>query len=309
MSTVFFLLNSANLKCLKDQIRMAGCNISSSHLDQGLAAALGFNTYAALLTHLANINHRPQWLELYSDRFRARVTMLPKQSGGQPDLDFRAFGSPILRVVDDEPSFSSPWYGVVFLTVYVDHEQLRAMSPCPDTPAPIDYESLRVGLQVAFANHVRVRVSVPAGFINGLTPVLNSPSDAMFNDLSAHLLHQARIQKTPILDVPHQALAIIGGAPQRPKYIPFVIEAESAEAGFEWCYANDRYLKRPDETGLFKYHYMPDYLHKVLQKSFYVPFEAKGYVELEAWDRLPNVEYDELIEAWKRRIQVGVNVN
>lgn len=171
------------------------------------------------------------------------------------------------------------------------------MSPCLDTPAPIDYESLRVGLQVAFANHVRVRVSVPTGFINGLTPVLFSSSDAMFKDLSAQLLHQARIQKTPILDVPHQALALLAAAPQWPKYIPFVIEAESAEAGFEWCYANDRSLKRHAETEIFNYSYMPDYLHKVLEKSFNVSFHAKCFLELEAWDRLPNIEYDELIEA------------
>lgn len=120
MATAFFLLNSANLKYLKDQIRGARCNIRSSHLDEGLAAALGFNNYAALRAHLANIARRPQWLELDNDRFRARMARLPKQSDWQTDgwvgVDFRAFGSPILRV-QDEPSFNSPWYGVVFLTV------------------------------------------------------------------------------------------------------------------------------------------------------------------------------------------------
>ena len=308
MSTVFFLLNSANLKSLKDQIRTR-FNIGSSHLDQGLAAALGFSTYAALLAHRKDINHRSQWLELDSDRFRARMARLPKQSDIQADgrvgVDFRAFGSPILRVQDDEPSFSSPWYGVVFMALSVDHKRFLAMSPLPRSPALIDYESLRIGLQVAFANHVPVRVSVPTGFVDGLTRILFSPSDAMFDDLSAQLLHQARIQKTPILDVPHQALVIIDGG--LPKYIPFVIEAESAEAGFEWCYANDRYLRRRDETEMFQYSYVPDYLHKVLERSFNLPFKAICNLSIEAWDRLPDAELHHLVKTWKRQIRVGVD--
>jgi len=79
-------LSSASVEALKKEVRRVYDERKSSHLSESLAAALGFNTHAALLTELKRQDNDPLYCLLDEEKFDARMQALGYSA--DPYFDF-----------------------------------------------------------------------------------------------------------------------------------------------------------------------------------------------------------------------------
>lgn len=87
----YLLFTDGHLSVLKKAVRAELPNVGSSHISEALAAALGFQKHASLLTEMDRVAWNPPYLKLEDDRFCEKLEQLGHdgyQYFSFEDLDF-----------------------------------------------------------------------------------------------------------------------------------------------------------------------------------------------------------------------------
>lgn len=177
-----------NLKALKRRILPLLPDVRSSHLDQALAAAVGFRTYAAAIEHLPDATDFPKFARLDEQAFFHRLEAVggtPKRKLGEIFERVRdGDGDPLLRATE-RPNASDikyasgrslAWRNAIVAAVNAGLEQrLFSLSPGDNRwPGWSNNRSLSNGYVFEFA-------------FNGNVPAFGYVSDAGYDELSIHV--------------------------------------------------------------------------------------------------------------------------
>lgn len=243
-----FLATRDNLKSIKDQIRSL-FELPSGHLSEALAAALGSNTYAALLAKIDDAKGVELRLHMSDAAFVKRLSefghVINKSRGW---MGFSSFQSSAVLLEEGE-SYRRVELGTKFCVVWnlVIMPDFSRVESGKDTPPwinhnKIDFEKLRSAIAQEFVYGSPVNIRIGNDTIDQTVVhfrqmgILNGPIDC--SDFCEVLLKKSKEQSGGVIDVRGswenlQYMKDRAMAPP-PVMLPIVVEAEDAEDAILW---------------------------------------------------------------------------